>query len=406
MIAKVIIGCSMAFFLCNTGWAQGGGEGGGGGGDSSSGQGGGSSGSTQSGQRSQQRQRPLFLSGKVVLGDGQEPGEQVRVELICNGTVMAQEYSSSNGAFSMELNQLSRQNALQPIDASISTTGYNPGGGFDAGLGGNSNLDSNSFGAGRSQNLSSCEIQATLSGYQSDILPLGPRRALDNPDIGVIVLHRLGSREGAVISLTSLAAPKDAKQAYEKAGKELIKKKPNLSKASKELEKAIKIYDKFAAAHYMLGEVRLAESDRSGATESFELAMTLDDGYASPRVSLAVMALEEELWQDAARLSEEALQIDPNHLRAHYCNAVANSSLGNIVQAEESALRVHDSADVQNYPLVHYVLGWIMSQRGDFDSAADQYRHFVETQPKARLSSKLAEQLADWEQSGLVQKIQ
>lgn len=351
------------------------------------------------------RQRPLFLSGKVILADGREPGEQVRVELICQGMVMRQEYTSSNGTFSMELNQ-GAQATMQPLDASISSTGYGRlGGGFDAGLGGNAGLNQLSSGQGRSQNLSSCDIQAQLAGYQSDIITLGPRRALDNPDIGVIVLHRLDGREGGgTISLKTLAAPKDARKAYEKAGTELIKKKPNLSKATKELEKAVEIYDEFAAAWYMLGEVRMVQSDRSGAAEAFELAIAADAEYASPRVSLAFIALEEERWEDAAQSSDEALQISPDHIKAHYYNAVANSSLGKVDAAEASALRVQKSGEVQNYPLIHYVLGWIMSQRGDFDSAAAQFRNFLEIQPEARLAERLVEQLADWVEQGLIQE--
>jgi len=338
------------------------------------------------------------------MADGREPGEQVRVELICQGTVRRQEYASSNGTFSMELNQGS-QGTLQPLDASISSTGYaSLGGGFDAGLGGSTGLSQGISGQGRSQNLSSCEVQAQLAGYQSDSITLGPRRALDNPDIGVIVLHRLDGRDGGMISLKTLAAPKDARKAYEKAGKELIKKKPNLSKATKELEKAVKIYEEFAAAWYMLGEVRMAQDNRSGASEAFEMAITADAEYTNPRVSLAFIALEEERWEDAVQSSEEALQISPNHIKAHYYNAVANSSLGNVDIAETSALKVHGSAEVQNFPLVHYVLGWIMSKRGDFDAAAVHYRTFMEVQPEARLAERLREQLTDWVEQGLIEK--
>ena len=117
-----------------------------------------------------------------------------------------------------------------------------------------------------------------------------------------------------------------------------------------------------------------------------------------------MIALEEERWEDAAQLADDALQISPNHIKAHYFRAVANSRLGRVDAAEESALRVQGSNDVQNYPLVHYVLGWVMSQRGDFDSAADQFRYFLEIQPETRLAERLREQLSDWERQGLIQE--
>ena len=397
MLKKAVISLAMFGVLGYPGWAQ---DRGGGEESPSSGQG------QQTSQPTQRRdrQRPLFLSGKVILDDGREPGRPVRVELICQGTVMRQEYASSSGTFSLELNRGGGQNALQPIDASVSGFGSgNLGGGFSAGLGGNTGFEQGNFGDGRSQNLSSCEIQAQLAGYQSDILTLGPRRALDNPDVGVIVLHAIDGRQGGTISLKTLAAPKDAKKAWEKAGKELTKEKPNLSKATKELEKAVEIYDEFAAAWYMLGEVRVAQNDRSGAVKAFELAIAADADYSKPRVSLALIALEEERWEDAAQLADEALQISPDLIKAHYFKAVANSSLGRSDLAEVSALRVQGSNEIQYYPLVHYVLGWVMSQKGDFEAAEVLFRQFLEIQPEARLSERLREQLTDWEQKGLIQ---
>ncbi len=347
----------------------------------------------------------MFLSGKVILDDGRKPDRPVRVALVCQGTVMKQEYTSSNGTFSLELNRGGGQDSQQPIDASISGSTYgNQGGGFSAGLGGNLSLGQGNPGQGRSQNLSSCELQAELAGYQSDILTLGPRRALDNPDVGVIVLHAIDGRQGGTVSLKTLAAPKDAKKAWEKAGKELTKKKPNFSKATKELEKAVEIYEEFAAAWYLLGEMRAIQDDRSGAAEAFKLAIAADADYSKPRVSLALIALEEERWEDAAQLADDALEISPNVVKAHYFKAVANSSLGKVEVAEASAVRVQESNEVQFYPLVHYVLGWVMSQKGEFEAAVVHFRHFLELQPEARLSERLRQQLSDWEQQGLIQE--
>ncbi len=99
-------------------------------------------------QRTLTRQRPMFLSGKVILDDGQIPGQQVRVELVCQGTVVRQEYTSNNGTFSIELNR-GTQDTLQAIDASISASTYLPlGGGIGADLGGGASLS----------NLSACEL--------------------------------------------------------------------------------------------------------------------------------------------------------------------------------------------------------------------------------------------------------
>ena len=47
---------------------------------------------------------------------------------------------------------------------------------------------------------------------------------MDSPDVGTIFLHRLGNVEGRIVSAISLAAPKDARKAFEK-GSDLARRK-------------------------------------------------------------------------------------------------------------------------------------------------------------------------------------
>ncbi len=53
--------------------------------------------SSQDQQRPQESRfkRPLFLSGKVVLDDGEPPAVSTQVELICQGTTIEQVFTSS-----------------------------------------------------------------------------------------------------------------------------------------------------------------------------------------------------------------------------------------------------------------------------------------------------------------------
>jgi len=387
------------------GWAQGGGGGGSGGaGSGGSTSGGGTTGGQRSSGSQADRQRPMFLSGRVLLDDGQVPGTRTKVELICQGSVVRQEYTSHSGSFSIEIAGGSQQ-GTRPMDASVSSASSSQlGGAFGA-----SPLGSSSFGGGgglastRSIDLSNCELQARLPGYQSDVLALGRRRVLDNPDVGLIILHNMRAPEGGTVSLKTLAAPKKAKKAYEKAGKELQKRNPNFSKASKELAKAVEIYPEFASAWHMLGSVRLAQNDRPAATEAFEQAKAADSEYVNPYLSLALMNLEEARWKEAADLCSQALELNPQLTKTHYLNALANSSLGRINVAEESALLVLDSNQLHTYPLVYYVLGYVESQRGNFPSAAARYRSFLDVQPDASLAGKLRGQLAQWQERGLIQ---
>jgi tetratricopeptide (TPR) repeat protein len=251
--------------------------------------------------------------------------------------------------------------------------------------------------------LSACDLTARLTGYQTAALGLGRRKALDSPDVGVLVLHSLEGSAGGTISLKTLAAPKKAKEAYEKAGKEFTKEKPNYSKVAKELEKAVKIYPEFASAWHLLGEIHLKQNDRSAAAEAFEEAKAADPAYVNPYLSLALMALEEERWQEAADLCGQTLEMNPQLTKAHYYNALAYVSLGHLDDAESSALLVLEHKQAQIYPLTYYVLGFADSQRGNFPSAAARFRSLLEIQPNLPLARKLEEELALWQKQGLIQ---
>ena len=257
--------------------------------------------------------------------------------------------------------------------------------------------------SGRQVDLSNCELRARLPGYQSDVISLGRRRALDNPDVGLIILHSIKPPEGGTVSLKTLAAPKDARKAWEKAGKELQKENPNFSKASKELTKAVELYPEFASAWYMLGEVRLAQTARPGASEAFEQASAADPEYANPYLSLALMQMEEGRWQEAADLCSQALELNPQLIKAHYLNSLAHGSLGSLDVAEESALLVLNNNQAKTYPLIYYVLGFVEAQRENFTSAAARYRTFLEVRPNLSLAKKARGQLDQWRKQGLIQ---
>lgn len=352
-----------------------------------------------------QHQRPLFLSGKVLMEDGGIPSEPVKVEFLCESKVLQQVFASLDGSFGFMIDiGRGALNAQRPMDASISSSAESLlSGGFSGGMSsGSPRLDTSGLGRSGTLNVSSCEVQARLSGFESERILLGPRRALDNPDIGTIVLFSRDRAASAFISLKTLAAPKDAKKAYEKAQKELGKKEIKFDEVTKELEKAVKIYPEFAAAWNLLGEVSLQLEDRPAARESFQVAVAADSQYASPLISLAMLELEEENWEEAAQLSRQALELDSRLIKAHFFNAVASSSLGQLDAAEESVLQINESGKAEDFPFSHYILGWIMSQKGNFHSAAAEYRRFLEVVPTAGNAEELKIQLDQWEEMGLI----
>jgi tetratricopeptide (TPR) repeat protein len=251
--------------------------------------------------------------------------------------------------------------------------------------------------------LTECELRALLNGFDAARIRLGFRKTLDNPDVGIIVLHRLAEVGGTAISLKSLAAPPEAREAYDKAREELVQQEPSYSAATTELEKAVELYPEFAAAWQLLGELRLQLQDQGGAREAFEKSRATDPEYIKPYLSLARLSLGERRWEESARLSSQVIELNPDVFRAHYMHGLACFYLGKIDAAEKSFRTVQNGPEAQNYPATHYTLGVMLAQRGEVSAAAAEFRVLLEIAPNASVAGEVRQQLAIWIEQGQIE---
>ena len=343
-------------------------------------------------------QRPVFLSGKVILEDGTPPPEPATIEMVCNGQVRPQAYTDSKGRFSFQLGQ--QGNVM--MDASVSSSVSGSMGGRDSGMGG---FPSGAGGGGMgTADLMGCELRASLPGFRSEAVMLNRRSMFDNPDVGSIILRRLANVSGTAISFTTLNAPKEAKKSFEKAQKALQQKPPKHAEAAKELEKAVQGYPEFASAWYLLGECKLVAKDDAGARQAFEKSMAADAKYTNPYLQLAILDLRASNWKDAADITGRLTQLNPYLNQAHYFNAIANYNLGKMDLAEKAARNAMNRSDGGSFPRAHHLLGAILARQGNFPSAAEQFRTYLKLSPNANEADQLRKQLAEWEGLGVIQK--
>ncbi|HSR08863.1 MAG TPA: carboxypeptidase-like regulatory domain-containing protein [Bryobacteraceae bacterium] len=169
----------------------------------------------------------IFISGTVVLSDGLPLPERVKIERVCSGPPHLETYTDKKGHFSFQVGQ-----NLEMQDASSQSAFNGPGSPF-----GNMNNIGGSSGRGgfSERELWGCELKADLPGFQSDMVSLSNIHYMDNPDIGTIILHRLGKVDGLTISVVSALAPKDARKAYEKG--QAAAGKRNWDEAQKDFER-------------------------------------------------------------------------------------------------------------------------------------------------------------------------
>lgn len=344
-------------------------------------------------QRSQfpEMQRPIFLSGKVVLQDGTPPPDSVTIERVCNGIARPEAYTDSKGRFSFQLGQ--NVGVLQ--DASVSSAAE-PGFGSPGGFGGNQRGGvGNSRGGINERDLMGCELRAVLPGFRSESVNLAGRRMFDNPDVGTIILRRLGNVEGSTISATSLQAPKDAKKAFEK-GRDLSKKK--IEEAQKELEKAVQVYPKYATAWFELGRLAEQQNKVEDARKAYGEALAADPKFVSPYLQLALMAARENKWQEVADTTDRVVKLDPFDFPvAFFYNSVANYNLRKIDAAEKSAREAQKLDTQHRIPKVDHLLGIILAEKQDYSGAAEQMRSYLKFAPGAQDADKVKTQLTELE---------
>jgi Flp pilus assembly protein TadD len=336
----------------------------------------------------------MYLSGKVVTEDGSPFPETIVVELVCHGSVRRQVHSFKGGHFSFDL---SPRPSAAFLDASVGSNDANNVNPF-------ARVPQGEYRAGGEQvDLSGCEVRPNLPGFVSDRIRLGLRRALDRPDIGTIVVKRREGVVGSTVSFTALAAPKKARKAYAKAEKELRKEKKNMAKVRKELEKAIQVYPKYAAAWHLLGMIRMADQEEEGARQAFEASIESDENYIRPYLSLVDMEVRAGAWPRVSELCGKVVELNPFMVRCQYYHAVASLNLGRMEAAEASAIKVQETQDSRFLSGSHYIRGAVLARKGDFESAAEQFRDFLKIAPEGRGTAQIKENLVAWEQQGLIQ---
>ena|SRR5436190_150518 len=331
--------------------------------------------------------RPVFLSGKVIMEDGTPPPDTVTIERVCGSTVRPEAYTDTKGRFSFQVGQ----NQGMMADASMGSAADSIGGGMPGragtmgGRGGISERD-----------LSGCELRANLAGFRSEAVNLTGRRAMDNPDVGTIILKRLAKVEGFTFSATSAFAPKDAKKAFEKGSQAAKKKK--WAEAEENLQKATSTYPKYAAAWYELGTVYQQQSKPEDARKAYLESIKADEKFVSPYAQLARLAGAENKWPEVAEYTAKVIKLNPYYSPdIYYVGAVAHFNLQKADQAEEYAREAIKLDTQKRNPRLNHLLGVILAQKEAYPEAAENMRAFLKRVPDGPDADNVKKQLAEIE---------
>jgi len=310
--------------------------------------------------------QPVFVSGKVLLESGGPLPETVAIERICNGVVRREGYTDFKGQFEFQLG----------INVGFQDASEN-----DSRLSPSSIVRLGTSAARRPLDLTGCEFRAVLAGYTSSVAILRTSGDTWQFDIGTIFLKRMGDARGSTISVTSMAAPKDAMRAYEKAQK-LRESKP--AEAEKELGKAVQLYPHFATAWSLLADLHRLRNDFDDARTEYTQAIAADPQYVNPIYGLAMIAMQERKWDDAVRLTDQIIKLNSSAFPlVYFFSAAANYNSQRFDAAEESA-RKYKTLDTQHsHPDICLLLSYVLSRKKDYAGAARELREYLAAAPNA-----------------------
>jgi TolA-binding protein len=311
--------------------------------------------------------RAVFIAGNVVIAGGGATADHILIERICNGMVRREGYTDSHGEFQFELgrNQQERDASQDDSDRMVTNRGAR------------TNM------SGRTQvRFEGCDLRAFLPGFISTTVPMRVESETSVLRVPVITLTRIGGVEGATVSLTGMAAPREARSAFEKGRKAGMEKK--FDEAIRELNKAVTLYPQYATAWSLLGEIHRLQNQFGPAKKEYAQALAADAKFVSPYFGLAAMAIVENRWADAAQLTDQLIALNAfAYPMAYFFNAAANYNLGKLDAAEQSARKFQQMDTAHARPDIALLLGNILAGKHQYAEAAQLYRDFLAARPDA-----------------------
>src|SRR5947209_6792302 len=157
----------------------------------------------------QTERQVMYISGSVVLQEGNPPPEPVAIERVCGGSAHKEGYTDSKGHYQIQLGQNFEIQDVSESGGSISGLG-----GSRSGMG---SPGGSGMGGVNPRDLIGCELRAMLPGFQSSSVMIRVEGSFGEIRMDTITLQRLGGGSGTTISLTTMQAPSNARKADEKA---------------------------------------------------------------------------------------------------------------------------------------------------------------------------------------------
>jgi Tfp pilus assembly protein PilF len=307
------------------------------------------------------------LFGKIVVEGEPLPWEPILVAVTCSGKVVHQTQTDARGNFGIVPTSVPGAISIQGDSLRQMETHYE-----------------------------GCLVQGVVSGFGSKPITITARNLRDEPDIGVLAMHRMSRDAATTVSSTSDSVPEKAMKAFEKARADMIEGNPD--EAQRNLEKSVKLYPGFAEAWLQLGKLQ-ASSDPQKAREYFSNALAADPKFVLPHEQIALLAAQSENWKDVLASTNKVMQLYPDGTpQAWYLNALANYHLGSFGPAQTSAARCLAIDPRHTVLNAEQLLAVILARKGDLNGALTHLRSSLAYVPAGPSADLVKQQIAKLEE--------
>ena len=335
-----------------------------------------------------QFQSPLYVSGRILMENGQPVPESLSVSLGCGGQQLQAIHTDLKGYFQFSLGGGPQGNA--DFSASNSAPLSLPGGASPVSGLGTSQVQNSQ------RSLTGCEVEVSVPGYVPLSQTITDHADITGIDVGTLHLARMAGVTGTSISVTSLQVPNNARKEFEKGEKDIQNK--HLDTATQHLQNAVGQYDKYAAAWNELGNVYTTNHDVEKSREAYEKSIAADPHYIPPDLGLAQLELQNKEFEPAVESAGKALELDSSIGFANFIEAIGDFNLNRLDVAEKNA-ELAEKGPHLNMPDLHAVHAEILLRKQDYPGAAAQMRAYLKEVPQGRFADQMKKNLQQIEQS-------
>ena len=193
----------------------------------------------------------------------------------------------------------------------------------------------------------------------------------------------IGTRDS--VSVAQLKVPEKARDAYNKAQKDMSKEK--LDDARRHIEEALQIAPGFSDALVLRGVLKLDSNDGTGAVADLEQAVQSDPNNAMAFLALGSAYNLQSRFQDALRVLDHGVGLSPRSWQGYF--ELGKAFLGQSDYA--AALRQLNKAEElapKAYAPVHLVKAHALLGMKDYQEAISELEAYLEKDPRGPQSDE------------------